>query len=75
MTVSETGVVWRRSSHTKEGNCVEIADLGACALSLRDSKQPDGPQLGLTREGFRVLIERIKAGELAPEDPNHWPRR
>jgi hypothetical protein len=49
--------MWRKSSKTESGNCVEIRrDLAA----LRDSKQPDGPQLPVRR--LPAFIEGVKAG-------------
>jgi hypothetical protein len=51
--------MWRKSSKSDSGTqCVEVRrDLGA----LRDSKQPDGPQL--TTPGLGLLIKRLKSGE------------
>ncbi|MPZ80288.1 MAG: DUF397 domain-containing protein [Actinophytocola sp.] len=47
---------WRKSSFSDTGNgCVEIA----CTLSaVRDSKNPEGPQLGLD---VRALVGAVKA--------------
>ncbi len=50
--------MWRKSSRSDTGNCVEVRrDLAA----LRDSKQPDGPALATPALG--LLIERLKRGE------------
>jgi hypothetical protein len=51
--------MWRKSSKSDSGgSCVEVRrDLAA----LRDSKQPDGPQLSTPALG--VLIKRLKSGE------------
>lgn len=49
--------MWRKSSKTNTGNCVEVRhDLGA----LRDSKQPDGPRLAAPR--LTLFIRGIKDG-------------
>ncbi|MFF4392409.1 DUF397 domain-containing protein [Streptomyces sp. NPDC001552] len=50
---------WYRSSYSNNGgNCVEIATLGARGVVLvRDSKNPGGPHLSLSREGFGGLVE------------------
>jgi hypothetical protein len=49
--------MWRKSSKTESGNCVEVRrDLAA----LRDSKQPEGPQLAVRR--LPAFIEGVKAG-------------
>lgn len=48
---------WRKSSHSGTGNdtCVELADLGR-AVGIRDSKDPAGPVLRLTRDGLAGLL-------------------
>ncbi|SFQ41720.1 DUF397 domain-containing protein [Actinomadura madurae] len=57
---------WRRSSYTGSngGNCVELADATgttARAVAVRDSKDPDGPILLLTRAALRTSIQSITA--------------
>lgn len=50
--------MWRKSSRTNTGNCVEVRqDLAA----VRDSKQPDGPQLATPALG--MLIKRLKSSD------------
>lgn len=48
---------WRKSSYTGSngGNCVELADA-AGAVAVRDSKDPDGPVLLLTRAALRTAV-------------------
>ncbi|MEV3924813.1 DUF397 domain-containing protein [Actinomadura coerulea] len=48
---------WRRSSRSTSsgGNCVELADV-AGAVAVRDSKDPDGPVLLLTRTTLRTAV-------------------
>ncbi|MFI0482625.1 DUF397 domain-containing protein [Actinomadura sp. 9N215] len=55
---------WRKSSHsnTSGGNCVEVADL-AGNIGVRDSKDPNGPQLTLDATTWRTLTHRIKNGD------------
>jgi hypothetical protein len=49
--------MWRKSSKTDSGNCVEVrGDLAA----LRDSKQPDGPRLAAPR--LATFIKDVKGG-------------
>jgi hypothetical protein len=50
---------WRKSSFSGEGgNCVQVRqDLAA----VRDSKNPDGPALGLN---LASLLATLKAGQL-----------
>lgn len=51
---------WRKSSHSGDtgGECVEIAALPTGALAIRDSKNPHGPHLTLTRHAFRTLLNQ-----------------
>ncbi|GAA2449990.1 DUF397 domain-containing protein [Actinomadura vinacea] len=52
---------WRKSSYTTSngGNCVELASVPG-TVAVRDSKDPDGPKLVVSRDGFRRLTEAIK---------------
>ncbi|MGI5417406.1 DUF397 domain-containing protein [Actinomadura luteofluorescens] len=52
-----TSTKWRKSSYTGSngGNCVELADA-AGAVAVRDSKDPDGPVLLLTRAALRAAV-------------------
>ena len=58
-------VRWRRSSYTgaNGGNCVEVAQLPAAAVAVRDSKDPDGPKLVFSPQDWRVFVAGVKAGE------------
>ncbi|MDL4819092.1 DUF397 domain-containing protein [Actinomadura opuntiae] len=55
---------WRTSTYTREGNCVETAELGARVIGFRDSKDPDGPHLAFTRDELATLLSQIKADAL-----------
>lgn len=50
---------WRKSSHSggRGGECVEVADLGA-DVAVRDSKNPDGPKLLVSRSAWHGLVGR-----------------
>jgi hypothetical protein len=57
---------WRKSSYSSgqgSGNCVEVAAI-AGAVAIRDSKDPDGPVHVMRSDAFRVLVRRIKTGNL-----------
>jgi hypothetical protein len=51
-------LTWRKSSHSGETNCVELAAAGA----VRDSKNPDGPVLLVD---VTALVAAVKAGQIA----------
>jgi hypothetical protein len=62
---------WRKSSYSSSqgDECVEPADL-AGAVGIRDSKDPDGPRLAVSRDAFRAFM----ASEIFahPRQPSHW---
>ncbi|NDU77852.1 DUF397 domain-containing protein [Actinomadura sp. DSM 109109] len=53
-----TNARWRKSSYSTSngGNCVELADA-AGTVAVRDSKDPDGPVLLLTRDALRAALD------------------
>ncbi|TDD80788.1 DUF397 domain-containing protein [Actinomadura rubrisoli] len=53
--------VWRKASRsTVEGdNCVEVASVPS-AVALRDSKDPDGPMIVVSRREFQGFAETIR---------------
>ncbi|RAY16773.1 DUF397 domain-containing protein [Actinomadura craniellae] len=53
-----SNVAWRRSSRSTSsgGNCVELADVAGAVVAVRDSKDPDGPVLLLTRAALRTAL-------------------
>lgn len=58
--------MWRKSSFSGSGtgsNCVQIAATGGSRVFVRDSKDPDGPILQLTRDEAKAFIRSAKAGE------------
>jgi hypothetical protein len=65
---------WRKSSHSGNGSCVEIAPVPGAAstvvgsrdvIAVRDSKDPRGPALTFTTRQWRSFAAGIKAGELS----------
>ncbi|MFI0482109.1 DUF397 domain-containing protein [Actinomadura sp. 9N215] len=54
-------VTWRKSSRSSEygDNCVELAELSE-GVGVRDSKDPEGPKLVVTRGQFAVLVAALK---------------
>lgn len=57
--------VWRKSSFSSyNGNCVEIADSGAEAVRVRDSKAGlYGPVLQFSRTDWASFLAGIKGNE------------
>ncbi|MEU8344361.1 DUF397 domain-containing protein [Spirillospora sp. NPDC048832] len=54
-----TQAKWRKSSYTTSngGNCVELANAAGAVVAVRDSKDPDGPVLLLTRAALRTAVQ------------------
>ncbi|MFD0851192.1 DUF397 domain-containing protein [Actinomadura adrarensis] len=50
---------WRKSSKSSSngGECVELASLPN-AVAVRDSKDPHGPKLLITRKALKVALEQ-----------------
>ncbi|MFC5749569.1 DUF397 domain-containing protein [Actinomadura rugatobispora] len=55
-----SAIVWRKASRSNEhgGACIEVAELPG-AVGVRDSKDPDGPQLVVSREAFGALAAAL----------------
>jgi hypothetical protein len=58
-------VTWRKSSYSTSngGGCVEVARFPASAIAVRDSKDPDGPQLVFAMDEWRAFVAGLKAGQ------------
>jgi Domain of unknown function (DUF397) len=55
-------VSWKKSSYSAaNGNCVEVARLGAGYIGVRDSKNPVLPALGFTPAGWQAFITAVKS--------------
>lgn len=53
---------WRASSHSSGGDRVEWAPGGG-SVPVRDSKDPDGPILTFTPEGWTAFVTAVRSGE------------
>ncbi|NKZ07034.1 DUF397 domain-containing protein [Actinomadura latina] len=61
----EVGATWSTSSHGagNGGQCVELRADEAVVLA-RDSKDPDGPVLGLGVDAWHAFLTTVKTGRL-----------
>ena len=58
-----TGAEWRKSSRSGSngGACVEVARNLPCGVAVRDSRNPDGPVLILSKDAWASFITRLRA--------------
>ena len=65
---NDPAVVWRRSTRCSSGTCVEVATVGSNSTEeqyfVRDSKDPQSPELAFDRAAWRTFIEGVKSGDL-----------
>jgi hypothetical protein len=53
---------WHKSSHSsQDGNCVEVARDLPGVVAVRDSKDPGGPVLVVTRGQWRSFLAVLKS--------------
>ncbi|MGH3769062.1 MAG: DUF397 domain-containing protein [Pseudonocardiaceae bacterium] len=59
--------VWLKSSHSNGGDdqtdCIEVAELRD-RVAMRDSKDPAGPVLAVTRTEWQAFLGVVRAGDL-----------
>ncbi|GGM66036.1 DUF397 domain-containing protein [Thermopolyspora flexuosa] len=54
---------WRKSSRSNDvGACVEVATNLPGIVAIRDSKDPDGPVLVLTRAEWPAFLASVRDG-------------
>lgn len=55
---------WRNSSYSNGGgNCVEIRTTESGAVTVRDSKDPDGPRLVFNRDEWQSFVAGVRVGK------------
>jgi hypothetical protein len=53
--------VWHKSSYSgTQGNCIEIAHDPAGFVTVRDSKNPDGPKLLIAAAEWRAFLNHLR---------------
>ncbi|GAA1500819.1 hypothetical protein GCM10009760_62920 [Kitasatospora kazusensis] len=58
-----TNLTWRKSTHSGgNGACVEIAVPGSATVAVRDSKDPEGPQLHFSNEAWAAFAAAAGSG-------------
>jgi hypothetical protein len=64
-------LVWKKSSRSAQGNCVEVATIPGVIL-VRDSKNPiDGAALHFAEASWMEFIGSVKSGEMEPARAQH----
>lgn len=62
-STSTTNLTWRKSSHSGgNGACVEIAVPDTLSIAVRDSKDPEGPQLHFSNAAWAAFASAVAAG-------------
>lgn len=57
---------WHKSIHSDDGGCVEIACTDD-VVGVRDSKNPDGPNLAFNKREWDAFTKGVFDGTLTPE--------
>ncbi|HEY8474928.1 MAG TPA: DUF397 domain-containing protein [Natronosporangium sp.] len=61
LSISESLLVWRRSTRCDNSACVEVAQLKS-GVALRDSTLPDGPTLSFPSDDWASFVANLRAG-------------
>jgi hypothetical protein len=62
MKVDPATAKWRKSSHSGDNGCVEVAH-GEDRIAVRDAKDPSGPILLFTTLEWRAFLAGVRDGE------------
>jgi hypothetical protein len=63
MSEQDATLRWKQSTYCASSSCVEVAHTHR-TVHVRDTKDPEGPQLVVPVEAWRELIASIKRGDL-----------
>lgn len=53
---------WKKSTKSQQGDCVEVAQ-DSTGVHVRDSKDPEGPQLVFSPSEWRAFTAGVTDGE------------
>ena len=63
MKLDDSDIAWRKSSHSGDGNCLEVALIQG-RVAVRDSKDRTGPLLTFSLQEWTELLARARSGDL-----------
>ena len=62
----QTNIIWRKSTMSQGGNCVEVAFADKSVL-VRNSRGPRGSVLSFSRQEWMAFLEGANNGEFTPD--------
>lgn len=62
VNVDYMNLVWRKSSYSGQGNCVEVAQAEA-TIFVRDSKNPTVAPLAFRTDEWAAFVSGVRDGE------------
>ena len=66
MPADQLQVTWRKSKRSNpSGNCVEVTELTAGRVAVRNSRYPDGPALIFTPAEWDAFVGGVRDGDFA----------
>ncbi|WP_406144383.1 DUF397 domain-containing protein [Streptomyces sp. NBC_01012] len=63
-SLDPSAVNWRKSSYSNSdgGQCLEVSDALIGVVPVRDSKNPHGPALTFTADGWASFVAAVRRG-------------
>ena len=58
-------LVWRKSTESGTGDCVEVAITAAGEVFVRHSRTPNGPVLVFNNQEWRAFLAGVRLGEFS----------
>lgn len=60
---ASTAIEWRISSQCAAGDCIAVGRLPTGHVLVKDTKDPDGPQLRFNASEWTAFVAGVRAGE------------